>query len=351
MGIPLRKGRNADSLRTSLSRSLKTVGFSRRKQKILKDFLGRENQSRVYAWGSVSIPDHLVGQPIIRVEDGFLRSVGLGADLTQPISWVFDEVGIYFDATRPSRLEKILNTTDFSTELIARANELVKRIVYLGLSKYNLDSDGVQASLEKLPKGQKVILVPGQVETDASIALGCFEIKTNLAMTRQVRSNNPDAWIIYKPHPDVLAGVRQPGNGESQVGLYCNEVIRQGSTIDLIELVNEVHTMTSLTGFEALLRGKSVHCYGMPFYAGWGLTNDMSNCARRIRNLSLPELVAGALLLYPRYCSLRGKGLISPEQAITELATIKTVKASRQTRLANYLKRQGLKVYSRLYNP
>jgi capsular polysaccharide export protein len=336
---------------TGLSHSLNTVGFSRRKQKILNEFLNEQNQLGVYAWGAVSIPEHLVSQPIIRVEDGFLRSVGLGADLTRPISWVFDDLGIYLDATRPSRLENILNTTAFTPELIERANVLTDRIVSLGLSKYNLDSYGTRAPLEEVSKGQKVILVPGQVETDASIALGSFEIKTNLDLTRQVRSNNPDAWIIYKPHPDVVAGVRQPGNGESQVGLYCNEAIRHGNTIELLKNMDEVHTMTSLTGFEALLRGKSVHCYGMPFYAGWGLTNDTSNCARRIRNLSLPELVAGALLLYPRYCSLRGKGLISPEQAITELATIKTGTASRQTRLANHIKRQGLKVYSRLYNP
>lgn len=336
---------------TNVSQSLRTVGFSRRKQKILKDFLGRENQSRVYVWGSVSIPDHLVGQQITRVEDGFLRSVGLGADLTQPISWVFDDVGIYFDATRPSRLENILNTADFSPELIARANELVKRIVSLGLSKYNLDSYGAQDSLKRLPKGRKVILVPGQVETDASIALGSSEIKSNLALTRLVRAHNPDAWIIYKPHPDVVAGVRQPGHGESQVCLYCDEVIRNGSTIELIEKVDEVHTMTSLTGFEALLREKKVFCYGLPFYAGWGLTQDVSPCTRRTRHLSLAELVAGALILYPRYLSLQGKGLISPEQAITELAAMKTMTASRQLRLANYLKRQGLKVYSRLCNP
>lgn len=315
------------------------------------DFLDGENQPPVYAWGAVSIPEHLVSEPIIRVEDGFLRSVGLGADLTRPISWVFDDVGIYFDATRPSRLENILNTTDFSNELISRAIELVKRIVSLGLSKYNLDSYDAEWSLKGLANGQNVILVPGQVETDASIALGSFEIKSNLALTRLVRAHNPDAWIIYKPHPDVVAGVRQPGHGESKVGRYCDEVIRQGNTIDLIELVDEVHTMTSLTGFEALLRGKSVYCYGLPFYAGWGLTRDISSCPRRTRHLSLHELVAGALIIYPRYCSLQGQGLISPEQALTELAAMKTITTRRQLRLANYLKRQGLKVYSRLCNP
>lgn len=335
---------------TGLGNLFKTVGFSRRKQKILKEFLDGEIQSRVYAWGAVSIPDHMVGQPITRVEDGFLRSVGLGADLIRPISWVFDDLGIYFDATRPSRLEKILNTTDFRPELTEQANRLVERIVSLGLSKYNLDSYGTQAPLEEMPKCQKIILVPGQVETDASIALGSLEIKTNLALTRQVRANNPHAWIIYKPHPDVVAGVRQPGQGESQVCLYCDEVIRHGNTIELIEMADEVHTMTSLTGFEALLRRKTVFCFGLPFYAGWGLTRDVSPCPRRTRQLSLAELVAGALLLYPRYCSLHGKGLISAEAAIDELATLKSKKTNRKEQIAHYLKRQGLKVYSRFYN-
>ncbi len=336
---------------TNLSQSLRTVGFSRRKQKILKDFLGRENQSPVYAWGIAPIPDHMLEQPIIRVADGFLRSVGLGADLTRPISWVFDDVGIYFDATRPSRLENILNTTVFTPELIERASVLTDRIVSLGLSKYNLDSYGTQAPLEEMPKGQKIILVPGQVETDASIALGGLEIKTNLALARLVRANNPDAWIIYKPHPDVVAGVRQPGQGESQVSLYCDEAIRDGNTIELIERADEIHTMTSLTGFEALLRDKKVFCYGLPFYSGWGLTQDVSPCPRRTRRLSLYELVAGALLLYPSYCSLHGKGLISAEAAINELLTLKSTKTSLKRQLALYLKRQGLKVYSRLYHP
>ena len=63
-----------------------------------------------------------------------------------------------------------------------------------------------------------------------------------------------------------------------------------------------VHVITSLAGFEALLRGKAVSTHGVPFYAGWGLTKDLSEVpARRTRRLSLDELVAGTLLLYPRY--------------------------------------------------
>ncbi len=39
----------------------------------------------------------------------------------------------------------------------------------------------------------------------------------------------------------------------------------------------------------------------MPFYAGWGLTNDKQHCSRRKAQLNLNELVAAAIILYPRY--------------------------------------------------
>jgi capsular polysaccharide export protein len=78
--------------------------------------------------------------------------------------------------------------------------------------------------------------------------------------------------------------------------------------------------MTSLTGFEALLRGKRVVCYGLPFYAGWGLTQDVLTCERRQRKLSLEELVIGALIKYPTYCDPKTGHLIDVETAIELLA-------------------------------
>lgn len=46
--------------------------------------------------------------------------------------------------------------------------------------------------------------MPGQVEDDASIKTGTVLIKSNLELLRTVRERNPHAYIIYKPHPDVL---------------------------------------------------------------------------------------------------------------------------------------------------
>jgi capsular polysaccharide export protein len=117
-----------------------------------------------------------------------------------------------------------------------------------------------------------------------------------------VRENNPDAYISYKPHPDVEAGHRNGSIPDELCLTLAQEIVRTGSISSLIDLADEVHVNTSLAGFEALLRNKPVTTYGVPFYAGWGLTRDLG-CVpqRRTTRRSLDELVAATLLLYPRY--------------------------------------------------
>ena len=242
------------------------------------------------------------GCQTIRVEDGFIRSVGLGSDMIRPMSLVMDKTGIYFDATRPSDLENILNTADFDDEELGCAAGIRSFIVKHGVTKYNVE---IRRPLDWQTQGRRVLLIPGQVEDDASIRLGCTELRTNLGLLDAVRQGNPDAYIVYKPHPDVLSGNRR-GKVHIQRALQFADVIHKDwSVIDCIEACDEVHTLTSLTGFDALLRGKTVVTYGQPFYAGWGLTQD--RCmdgvafARRRRKLTLDELVAVVLLRYPVY--------------------------------------------------
>ena len=245
---------------------------------------------RVMRWASAG------GEGAVLVEDGFLRSRGLGADLIAPLSLVLDDLGIYYDATRPSRLEAILNDCETLTEAErARAMALIARITDAGLSKYNLAG----SALPPLPEGRR-ILVPGQVEDDAAIRLGTTDVARNAALLEAVRTANPAAKIIYKPHPDVEAGLR-PGDVPDAAKL-ADVVLRGADPIAAIDGVDEVWTMTSLLGFEALLRGKPVTCLGMPFYAGWGLTDDRQvPNLRRTARLDLAGLVHGALIAYPRY--------------------------------------------------
>ncbi|MCD2512430.1 beta-3-deoxy-D-manno-oct-2-ulosonic acid transferase [Comamonas endophytica] len=260
------------------------------------------------------------GVRVLRLEDGFLRSVGLGVDLIRPMSWVIDGRGIYYDATRPSDLEHLLANASFDAAQLQRAKLLRERIVSQRLTKYNTGGGVWQR-----PAGAaSVVLVPGQVESDASLAYGAPGIRTNMALLQAARAAHPDAHVVYKPHPDVLAGLRARGADEHEALRWCDEVVEHAPMGELLLAVDHVHVLTSLAGFEALLRGKAVTCHGQPFYSGWGLTRDAVPNARRTRQLSLDELVAGALIEYPLYMSRTGASLTAPEQALDELVAWRT---------------------------
>lgn len=243
------------------------------------------------------------GARLLCMEDGFARSVGLGSDLIRPHSLVLDERGIYFDPTSPSDLEHILNHDVFDETDIRRAQAVRAFIVEHNISKYNIDvlqtPDWVAQS-----QGKVVVFVPGQVEDDASIQFGCTTVKTNLDLLKSARAAHPDGFIVYKPHPDVMAKNRVGALALDSARHFANVIEAHTSVVSCIHACDVVHTMTSLTGFDALLRGKKVVVYGRPFYSGWGLTEDKGEAfseGRRVRALSLDELVAGALLHYPVY--------------------------------------------------
>ncbi|WP_071672809.1 capsular polysaccharide biosynthesis protein [Nioella nitratireducens] len=239
------------------------------------------------------------GRALIRVEDGFLRSRGLGANLIPPLSLVLDDLGIYYDPTRPSRLEHLIaQAAALPPERLSRADRLIAALRDTRVGKYNL---GGATDLPD-PGGRPVVLVPGQVEDDASIRLGAGAIRTNLDLLRQARVLTPDAFLVYKPHPDVEVGLR-PGaiEAEDLAGL-ANHVADHADPMALLDRADRVVTMTSLLGFEALLRGVPVTVTGAPFYAGWGLTDDIGQTpARRHARPSLPALVHATLIRYPRY--------------------------------------------------
>ncbi len=287
---------------------------------------GLYKNSRIYIWGkkpfeAVEAYAKVHQIPLYRVEDGFVRSVSLGSDLTRPYSLVIDSRGIYFDPTQPSDLEHILNTYTFDATLIQRAKELQRYLIANKISKYNLHQDQ-QLLLPNHQKGQPIVLIPGQVEDDASILYGAKGM-SNIELLRQARANAPQSYIIYKPHPDVLAGNRKGDIPATQVMRYADTIITEVSLDSVLALAEEVHTMTSLVGFEALIRGKKVYTYGMPFYAGWGLTIDSIQCARRTRTRSLHELIAATYLLYPRYIDPFTHTLCEAEQCITHIELMK----------------------------
>ena len=243
--------------------------------------------------------------PLVRVEDGFLRSISLGVTGTAPMSLCFDRSGtLYYDATRQSDLERLIQTYDFEGDqkLMARAKAGIKRLLETRMSKYNTSNDFDPVKLYGEKKRER-ILVLGQVEGDMSMKLGMKRTMNNNDLVWMAARDFPEAEIIYKPHPEVLHGAKkdQPQSDPEAVCGLARVLMEDVTLADAFETIDRVYTMTSLSGFEALLRDIPVTCVGMPFYAGWGVTDDRQICSRRTARRSVTEIFAAAYILYPRY--------------------------------------------------
>lgn len=283
--------------------------------------------TKILAWGESRRREaeqvaSQIGVQVHRMEDGLLRSVGLGSDINAPLSLVVDSRGIYYDPSQPSDLEVLLSTHEFTEDERKRGAALRQTIVQERISKYNLSSEREQL-LPPNTNGQEpppVILVPGQVADDASIRLGCKGIASNRDLLRAVRTARPDAHILYRPHPDVVSGNRKGAIDPTELANLADAVVHTASLADCLDVASEVHTMTSLVGFEALLRGRKVTTYGRPFYSGWSLTTDMAPPDRRARQLDLDELVFATLVLYPRYYDYSLGEFTTPEAVIEQIS-------------------------------
>ncbi len=237
------------------------------------------------------------GVELLWLEDGFIRSAGLGAEFRAGASFALDAGGPYYDPAVETDLERLLNSAELPPALLRRAAALREAIVARGVTKYNLPGG---APAIAAPPGRRRILVPGQVEDDASVLRGGGAVRSNLALLQAVRAAEPDAFLVYKPHPDLEAGFRRGRIPAARLKGLADQVLTGAPMAEVLRQVDAVHTITSLTGFEALLRGLPVTCWGRPFYAGWGLTEDREPPLRPRRKRSLDELVAVALILYPR---------------------------------------------------
>ena len=282
---------------------------------------GLDKESNILIYGVIEFPEVEAfakenSMTVYRIEDAFIRSVALGSSFAKPYSMVVDSRGMYFNPHGSSDLEHLLETYEFDETLLNRAKKVREEIVASKFSKYNhLEHGTIEIDREVY---EKVILVTGQVEDDMSIKLGAFGLN-NRELLEMVKERNPNAYIIYKPHPDVLSGNRLGHIPQEIMNRCTNEVQRNISIDSCIAVSDEIHTLTSGAGFDALLREKRVFTYGMPFYAGWGLTTDYRKCERRTRILTLDALVASALILYPRYISPKTENFCEVEQTLKEL--------------------------------
>jgi len=240
----------------------------------------------------------------ILYEDGFIRSIGLGVSGSPSFSLVEDDVGIYYDATAPSKLENILNTYNFDndTKLMKDASKAIGLILKYNISKYNYMPSINNIFIQKYTLLDTInILIIAQTAGDTSLEYGMIDTFTTNDMIESAIEENPEAKIFLKIHPDVISGKKKSDIDIEKVKKRCIIIEEDVNPISLLKYFTKVYTKTSGMGFEALLCGCECVCFGMPYYAGWGVTTDKSSCIRRTKKRTIEEIFAAAYILYTHY--------------------------------------------------
>jgi hypothetical protein len=270
-------------------------------------------------------------RPRLLLEDGLFRSVEIGLSGTPALSIMLDDRGAYYDATVPNRLERLLTSRrDFTDEERARARSCIRRIAELRLSKYNHAPD------RRLDYPKDSVLLVDQRRGDLSVTKGLADETSFRDLVLSACRDNPNRTILVKRHPDALSGGKQSyfsSESLAEWGSFPNLVLIDYETNPhaLFDCCSKVYVVTSGMGFEALMRGLEVHCFGMPFYAGWGVTKDRRRCSRRKRARTVEDVFFAACILHSRYFDPTRLTPCSIEEAIEALARARDEKHGTHT--------------------
>lgn len=268
---------------------------------------------------------------ILIAGDSFLRSIYpysynkycKNKKYVKGISITFDDTAQFYNSTKISRLEQMLNDTELilTNEQIARARYCIDYIVNNHLTKYN--AQPIITPNYGRP-GKKKILVVDQKYSDMSITLGMANKKTFSDMLNHAKATNPDADILIKSHPDFIYGKLQSYYNKNNIN-YSNVyfITEPINPISLIQYCDKVYVCSTQFGFESLMCGKETHVFGMPFYAGWGLTHDNIKLDRRTNKRTLEEIFYIAYIEYSYYVNPNTGKQCEIEEAMEYLVNLR----------------------------
>jgi len=246
------------------------------------------------------------------VEPEFLKAIG----------FTIDDITCYYDALLPSRMEMLLNDKSLviTEEQKARAGKCIDKILSTHLSKYNNQPIYTpEIGREGVPK----VLVVDQAYRDWSIIRGKGSVEVFRTMLEKAIEENPDADIIVKTHPETISGLK--GGYYTDLRPHDNiyTMTEPINPISLIKYCDKVYVCTTQLGFEALMCGKEVRVFGMPFYAGWGLTRDEQVCERRTNTRTLEEIFYIAYIMYSWYVNPEKQCRCEIEEAMDYLLKLR----------------------------
>jgi capsular polysaccharide export protein len=269
---------------------------------------------------------------LMRFEYGFISSRGLALHDSVQHSLILCPEVMYYDARNVSPMERDLSSDDFSLTAgeKARADRLIREITTRKLTKYNHAPDIDPGKLIPLSKRKKILLVD-QRFGDASIGMGLASQNSFQQMWDEALKHE-DHDIIVKLHPDAVSGGKDscfskllPKKLPKNVYVLKDDI----NPYNILSVVDKVFVCVSQLGFEALMIGKEVHCFGVSFYSGWGLTVDHIAPLRARRKRTLQEVFHVFYVEYSRYAT--GDRPCELEDLIEYLSSHKTAQSAALT--------------------
>ncbi|MGR7994414.1 capsular polysaccharide export protein, LipB/KpsS family [Xanthobacter sp. ZOL 2024] len=239
------------------------------------------------------------------------------------LSIVLDERTAYYDARQPTRLERWLAAgPDLTAEARARARAVIDQMVRLRVAQDNVAPD---RPLSVGTAGRRKVLVVDQPLSDPLVAAGGVDATAFPRMLQEVVATCGDCDILLKRPSSPAAGapVSHLDAGQlAALGLADKVLVIEDDihAYALLDQVDEVFVVTAQLGFEALLAGKRVHCFGLPFYAGWGLTEDCITLERRGRARDLEAVFHAAYIAHSRYFHPERRAVAEVEDLIDYIA-------------------------------
>ncbi len=174
------------------------------------------------------------------------------------------------------------------------------------LFTYRLSSDkyAPDASPHHLttPSGRKkVVILDEEKQNRFKLKKVMASEKTFFEMISAAKKNHPGAaFFLLEPktvRSDKKKGYLRKVAEANGVQVLQNDV----SSISILSQADVVYTVASQLGLDAIFLGKKIYCFGMPFYAGWGLTKDSIKLDRRNVKRSREEIFAAFCLFMTRY--------------------------------------------------
>ncbi|MBM96158.1 MAG: hypothetical protein CMI09_09985 [Oceanospirillaceae bacterium] len=266
---------------------------------VAHDIVSAQSKDLFVKWGIAETQSKIkqdrfvrsLGRKQIIIEDGFIRSIETGLQGSPALSITVDDVTAYYDAINCSRLEQRMQSDHLlSHDCIERAKRCISMLREFKITKYN---HAPYVDSLNLGSNDNKVLVVDQRFGDMSVERGMADLKSFEKMLVRAIQDNPESDIVVKLHPDALISGKNSYLDGFEFIKEIDRVIIVDFNINphvLFEKCSKVYVVTSGMGFEAAISGCEVHCFGVPYYSGWGVTVDYVDFPRRTRERTLEDV-------------------------------------------------------------